>query len=178
MNLKLLALVLKFHAGQARVGNREDGRPDPQVEHLLRVLVRVLGPAPHYPESLLIARMNALPIVVDVALGHDLLEDTSILEGDLAEVVHPYALDAIKALTRTNTENEQTYQEYIENQVLSHPIASLVKLADLEDNIQNAKESLKVRYLKAKDTILKHWRDRVVAPVADQLEDNEKILGE
>jgi len=177
MNLKLLALILKFHAAQVRVDNREDGKPDPQIEHLFRVLHKVLSPAPHWPESLLMVRANALPVVVDVTLGHDLLEDTSVEEDELKEVVHPYALEAIHALTRKNNKDAPTYQEYIEKQVAPHPVAALVKLADLEDNMATAKESLKIRYAKSRDYLLNYWRDKVITPVDSSLEDKQKIVG-
>lgn len=173
MNLRLLELILKFHGGQVREGNREDGKPDPQVEHLFRVMHRLLSPLPHYPESLQVVRMNVLPLVTDVALAHDLLEDTEVTPEQLAEVIHPYAMDAVVALTRP-ADDSLTYAEYIEQQVLPNPIASLVKLGDIEDNIEHAKESLRMRYSKAKQTIMNHW-NAVVFPTADTEAVNESL---
>lgn len=166
MNLKLLALILKHHAGQVRKGNRDDGTPDPQIEHIFRIIHRLLSPLPHYPESLQVVRMNTLPIMVDVAMAHDVLEDAEDKEGamkDLKEAVHPYALDAIVALTRKE-DKEVSYMDYIKGQVLPNPLASLVKLADLEDNAETAKVSLKERYLKAKQEIMDHWKQAVFPP--------------
>lgn len=168
MNLKLLALILKYHAGQVRVGNREDGIPDPQIEHIFRVIYRLLSPLPHYPESLQVVRMNTLPIMVDVAMAHDVIEDADDRRAatkDIKEALHPYAFEAVEALTRPK-DKSVTYMNYIKDQVLPNPIASLVKLADIEDNIENAKESLRARYEKAKQEIMDHW-NKVVYPPAD-----------
>ena len=156
MNTELLLLILKYHAGQVRVGNREDGTPDPQIEHLFRVFTRLLQPCDHYPKSLRLVRQNAAPLMLDVALAHDILEDTEVTEEELAAVLNEYALDAVKALTRNK---DQTYFDYIKEQVLSNPLASLVKLADLEDNYETAIPSLQGRYAKAKGIILDHWND-------------------
>ena len=158
MNTELLLLVLKYHAGQMRVGNREDGKGDPQIEHLLRVFVRLLQPCDHYPKSLKLVRQNATPFMLDVALAHDMLEDTEVTEEELAEVLNEYALEAVKALTR---KKDQTYFDYIKDQVLTNPMASLVKLADLEDNHENAIPSLQGRYEKAKGIIFDHWNNTV-----------------
>jgi len=177
MNLELLALILKFHAGQVRKGNREDGTPDPQIEHIFRIIHRLLSPLPHYPEALQVVRMNTLPIMVDVAMGHDLLEDAEdkrAAEKELKEAVHEYAFDAIKALTRP-ANAKTTYMDYIKDQILPNPVASLVKLADIEDNIDTAKESLRVRYEKAKQEIMDHWNKKVVHPPADTSGANEFI---
>ena len=161
MNTELLMLILKHHAGQTRVGNREDGKTDPQIEHLFRVFVRLLQPCDHYPSSLRLVRQNAAPIMLDVALAHDILEDTDVTEEELSKVLNEYGLDAVKALTRTE---DKSYNEYIKEQVLTNPLASLVKLADLEDNIENATPSLQTRYNKAKKIIMDHWHT-VVFPI-------------
>ena len=154
MNTELLLLVLKYHAGQVRKGNREDGRPDPQIEHIFRVFVRLLQPCDHYPRSLRLVRQNGAPLMLDVALAHDMLEDTEVTEDELKAVLNVYAFEAVKALTRTD---DQDYFDYIKKQVLSNPLASLVKLADLEDNYETAISSLQKRYSKAKGIIIDHW---------------------
>ena len=164
MNTELLALILKYHAGQTRVGNRDDGKTDPQIEHLFRVFNRLLQPCDHYPSSLRLVRQNAAPIMLDVALAHDILEDTEITEEELSKVLNEYAVEAVKALTRTK---DKSYNEYIKEQVLSNPLASLVKLADLEDNIEHAIPSLQNRYNKAKKILLDHWHT-VVFPIPQE----------
>jgi len=164
MNTELLALILKHHAGQTRVGNRDDGKTDPQIEHLLRVFNRLLQPCDHYPSSLRLVRQNAAPIMLDVALAHDILEDTDVTEEELSKVLNAYAMEAVKALTRTE---DKSYNEYIKEQVLKNPLASLVKLADLEDNHENAVPSLQSRYEKAKGIILDHW-NTVVFPIPQE----------
>ena len=105
MNTELLMLVLKYHAGQTRVGNREDGKTDPQIEHLFRVFVRLLQPCDHYPHSLRLVRQNAAPLMLDVALAHDILEDTDITEKELAAVLNEFGLEAVKALTRNKDQS-------------------------------------------------------------------------
>ncbi len=175
MNTELLMLVLKYHAGQTRVGNREDGKTDPQIEHLFRVFVGLLQPCDHYPHSLRLVRQNAAPLMLDVALAHDILEDTDITEEELATVLNEFGLEAVKALTRSK---DQTYFDYIEKQVLTNPLASLVKLADLEDNIKNAIPSLQTRYNKAKKIILDHWHNVVFPPPSEENISNENIKPE
>ena len=98
--------------------------------------------------------------MLDVALAHDILEDTEVTEKELAGVLNEYALQAVKALTR---KEDQNYFDYIREQVLSNPVASLVKLADLEDNYETAISSLQERYSKAKGIIIDHW-DNVIFP--------------
>lgn len=161
MNLELLLLVLQYHAGQMRVGNREDGLPDPQIEHLLRVVAKLSRPCPHFPPALLLVLENARPMIMDVALAHDLMEDTSITKEELERVIHPHAMKSVEALTRKEGE---TYQEYIEKRVTPNPMASIVKLADLEDNEQNAKPSLRERYAKARQSIIDVWKRAVFPP--------------
>ena len=164
MNTELLLLVLKYHAGQVRVGNREDGRPDPQIEHLFRVFTRLLQPCDHYPKSLRVIRLNAAHIMLDVALAHDMLEDTEVTEEELAGVLNHYALESVKALTR---DKDKDYFDYIKD-LLSNPLASLVKLADLEDNYETAISSLQERYDKAKGIILDHWNNVVFPDPAEE----------
>ena len=164
MNTELLLLVLKYHAGQVRVGNREDGRPDRQIEHLFRLFTRLLQPCDHYPKSLRVIRQNAAHIMLDVALAHDMLEDTEVTEEELAGVLNHYALESVKALTR---DKDKDYFDYIKD-LLSNPLASLVKLADLEDNYETAISSLQERYDKAKGIILDHWNNVVFPDPAEE----------
>jgi hypothetical protein len=164
MNTELLMFVLRIHAGQLRKGNREDGTPDPQMEHVMRVFCRLLGPLPHYPESLLVVRANATPLMIDVSIAHDVIEDAKdpvAARKELADLLHPYALQAVEALTHTSTSEEGSYKRYIQEQVLPNPLASLVKLADLEDNMKYAIQSLRSRYAHAKQTIMDHWKKAV-----------------
>ena len=169
MNTELIMLVLKYHQGQTRVGNREDGKTDPQIEHLFRVFVGLLQPCDHYPHSLRLVRQNAAPLMLDVALAHDILEATDITEEELATVLNEFGLEAVKALTRNK---DQSYFDYIEKQVLTNPLASLVKLADLEDNIKNAIPSLQTRYNKAKKIILDHWHNVVFPPPSTESDED------
>ena len=86
-----------------------------------------------------------------VALLHDILEDT---ETTIDELPDEYKEDII-TLTHKDTE---TYFEYIERVSKGSKRAITVKLLDLEDHLDNKdtlKPSLKKRYLKAKDILIK-----------------------
>lgn len=73
--------------------------------------------------------------IQDIALGHDLLEDTYCTVEDL----HAYGcsqrvIDGIVALTWRRNES-QSYNDYIK-QVMANPDAVLVKIADIKDNMR------------------------------------------
>ena len=107
--------------------------------------------------------------MLDVALAHDILEDTDVTEKELAAVLNEFGLEAVKALTRNK---DQSYFDYIEKQVLTNPLASLVKLADLEDNIENAIPSLQKRYNKAKKILLDYWHNVVFPPPSTESDED------
>lgn len=66
-----------------------------------------------------------------VALLHDVIEDTNITLGDLEKEGFPQeVLEAIGLMTH---DDDTPYFEYIK-QIKSNPIATVVKLADLQDN--------------------------------------------
>lgn len=84
-----------------------------------------------------------------LALLHDILEDSTV--GILA-IDREYREDL---LTLTRNKNE-TYFEYIERVKKGSKRARIVKLADLEDHLEQKstlKDSLKKRYLKAKEML-------------------------
>ena len=106
---KAIELAKTHHAGAYDKGGR------PYVEHPLRLMEKM----DTYAERI-------------VAVMHDLVEDTDISIGDLRkegfseEVL--YALECV-----TNRENED-YESFIER-IAQSPLATKVKLADLEDNM-------------------------------------------
>lgn len=94
------------------------------------------GGNPYYDHLLRVARfVNDSPIlfVIEVAYLHDLLEDCPEWSAaKLRNVGFPNAVvDAVVAITKVNGES---YFDYI-TRVKSNPIARVVKLADLRDNM-------------------------------------------
>lgn len=96
------------------------------MEHTLRVVNSVyrfsekLGEQKNYEKARL------------VALLHDVIEDTSATYEDLKNRGIPEEIiEAVKIITR---KDKQDYKDYIQL-VSTNPIARLVKLADLKDNI-------------------------------------------
>lgn len=69
----------------------------------------------------------------DIALLHDILEDTDTTEEELKTVsgISEQMIEIIKILTRKKNE---PYMEYIER-VSQNELATIVKLADLRDNM-------------------------------------------
>ncbi|BCS95446.1 hypothetical protein DSLASN_10780 [Desulfoluna limicola] len=67
-----------------------------------------------------------------VALLHDVVEDSGYTAKDLMDAGIPsHVVGAVECLTRVDGES---YEDFIER-VQSNPIASAVKIADLEDNM-------------------------------------------
>ncbi|MGL5066643.1 MAG: hypothetical protein ACRC6T_02280 [Sarcina sp.] len=92
-----------------------------------------------------------------VAMLHDLLEDTDYTESYLIKIGVPKELrDAVKSLTRTQT---QSYKDYINNICINEKSFVLrVKLADLKNNMdisrisnptKEDKERIRKRYMPA-----------------------------
>lgn len=96
-----------------------------------------------------------------VAILHDVVEDTEISFDQLAKEFPNEIIESIQLLTR---DDNIQYFEYIRN-IKEDPIAVKVKLADLDHNLDITRfrgtkkdlsktESLRRRYLKAKDILL------------------------
>jgi (p)ppGpp synthase/HD superfamily hydrolase len=69
-----------------------------------------------------------------VAVLHDVLEDTDLDMNDLVGAGFP--ADVVAAVLALTHRPEQTYEQYIE-EVARDPLARVVKLADLADNLRN-----------------------------------------
>lgn len=104
-----LELVLKNHSNQVDKGG------NPYVEHPIWIMSNVKG--------------QKCKIT---ALLHDIIEDTDLTINDLKEYgFDEEIIEAVRLLTR---ENGVSYNEYIKR-LITNPIASKVKLKDLEHNM-------------------------------------------
>lgn len=93
----------------------------------------------------------------EIALLHDILEDTDTTEDEIPE---EYREDVI-TLTRKDTE---TYFEYILRVSEGSDRAVTVKLLDLKDHLDNKdtlKESLEKRYIRAEKILRKYHNDLI-----------------
>ena len=66
-----------------------------------------------------------------VALLHDVVEDSNITLNDLSKYFDSTVIEALRVLTKKNDDN---YEEYIKR-VKTNEIATIVKLKDLEHNM-------------------------------------------
>jgi (p)ppGpp synthase/HD superfamily hydrolase len=86
---------------------------------------------------------------------HDVLEDTTVTAEDLRNLgVDSYAISLVETLTHLE---DETYFDYIDR-VSKSAAATRIKLADLEDNLDESRwpdmpDSMKARYLKAKSIL-------------------------
>ena len=107
---KMLVIATNAHAGQFDRGG------NPYILHPLKVM--------HYLKS------NDEELMA-IALGHDVIEDTSVTYKDLREAgITERVIDGIASLTKIPGE---TYDEY-KIRVMANPDAILVKMADLRHN--------------------------------------------
>jgi len=122
-----LELAERFASSAHQGQFRRDGTT-PYVEHARRVA----------------ARLDQRTLKA-VALLHDVLEDTSATEEELAAAgISREVIDAVRILTKDGS----PYESYLER-VKSHPIARPVKVADMLDNISDfPTEAQIVKYAK------------------------------
>lgn len=111
-----LDLARRYHAGQT------DQAGQPYMGHVERVVARVTDPDEKLAAAL-----------------HDVLEDTPLTTADLERAgCPPRVLVAVEALTRRPDER---YSEFV-RRASDDPIARAVKLADLDDNADEARLAL------------------------------------
>lgn len=116
------------HAGQTRKNG------EPYINHAIRV-----------SDS---ARIHSEQAAI-VGMLHDVIEDTSVTIGDLR--VAGFSHDVLWALSLVTHAKSESYLEYIleikkNSDWHAGQIAMAVKLADLEDNLNGAKGTLKDKY--------------------------------
>ena len=110
MLAKMLVIATNAHAGQFDKGG------NPYILHPLKVM--------HYTKSL-------DEEIQCIALGHDVIEDTSVTYRDLRDAgISERVIAGIRALTK---QPGQTYEEYKEG-VFACNDAMIVKAADLRHN--------------------------------------------
>lgn len=119
-----IKLAVDAHAGQQRLEG------SPYIVHPLRVMLR----------------FDTWVFQV-VAVLHDVVEDTPVTLEQLEELGYPKkVIKAIDALTRRE---EETYMDFIAR-ACENDIARLVKLADIQDNLEpETYPSMAQRYRKA-----------------------------
>jgi hypothetical protein len=104
-----IALAVKAHEGQT------DKAGQPYILHPLRVMFSVSSELEQI-----------------VAVLHDVVEDSKFSLSDLEEIGYPDAvLEALDCLTRRS---QESYEQFI-NRVKVNPLATRVKIADIEDNL-------------------------------------------
>jgi (p)ppGpp synthase/HD superfamily hydrolase len=112
---RAIACALGAHAGQ----KYPSPEPEPYILHPLRVMCAVEGAH---------ARM--------AAVLHDVVEDTEVTLVELQNAGYPSpVIHAVDCLTHRDGE---TWAAYIER-VATDPMATIVKVADLRDNLRNNK---------------------------------------
>ncbi|SCW95376.1 HD domain-containing protein [Ancylobacter rudongensis] len=111
---RAIVIATEAHAGQT------DKAGQPYILHPLRVMTS-LG-------------VNAGQPLRIVAVLHDVLEDCEAWTPNLlrAEGFDPRIVEAVEAITKRK--HVETYGEYIQR-VRANPLARLVKIADIEDNL-------------------------------------------
>lgn len=102
-----------------------DKRGEPKLFHPLRVLERV---------------RHAGPDAVLVALLHDVVEDSETSLDDLRR--QGFSEPVVEAVDRLSRRKGEPYPDYIVR-CGANPLARLVKLADLEDNLQPSPKLLR-----------------------------------
>ena len=108
-----------------------------------RIIFDKIVALPHLDDTQYLAWMQ-------VALLHDILEDTNTTPDELPEA----ARDDVLTLTRKDSETYFEYIDRVKNSGSVHAIT--VKIADLYDHLEQKdtlKDSLKDRYLKALDQL-------------------------
>jgi len=106
---KALEIAVKAHTGQ------KDKVGAPYILHPLRIMMRM-----DTEEEQIVAAL------------HDVVEDSDITLEDLRQAGFPQSvLEAVDCLTRRKGED---YEAYVER-ASSIPLAKIIKIADLEDNM-------------------------------------------
>lgn len=137
---KSLAIALKAYAGQ------KDKAGKAYILHPLRIMSKM---ASEYEMS--------------VALLHDVIEDSDYSAEDLlAEGIPHEVVEAVTLLTKIDGE---TYDQFIDR-VIGNALASKIKLADIEDNINLLRlESVREKDLERVAKYHKAWKKLTKASI-------------
>ena len=132
-----IRLAKAMHAGQTY-----GGELDYYEAHVMAVVRSIM----EYPES--------TPTMVMTAILHDVLEDTPLTQSGMVERCVP--ADVIEAVSTLTRRKDEVYLDYILRiRDSKNPNAIVVKLADLEVNMNNnPPPSLLKRYEKAAKILL------------------------
>jgi (p)ppGpp synthase/HD superfamily hydrolase len=109
------------------------------------------GDMPYIVHLMLVARHFTDPTKQAIALLHDILEDTDVTQEQLYDLFDEEIADTVIVLTRKPMEDYVTYIK----RVKTNPLATAVKIADLEENLFVTEYSFSserhspVRYLQA-----------------------------
>lgn len=128
---RLITMSISLATTAYNANNQTDKNGQPYITHPLRVM----------------GKMETTEEKI-VAVLHDVLEDCPEREIEVRDLIQDEEIwTALQAITRQKSE---TYFAYI-NRVKTNPLATKVKIADLQDNLSRpgAEESLYDRYRKA-----------------------------
>ncbi|MDP9072659.1 MAG: HD domain-containing protein [Actinomycetota bacterium] len=116
-----ISLARRAHEGATDKAGR------PYIEHPLRVMERLRSDSP-VEESVLMA-----------AILHDVIEDTDVSAEALLAAGCP--LEAVEAVVALTKRPEESYHDFL-RRLSPNPIARRIKLADIEDNADEARLTL------------------------------------
>ena len=118
---RAIALAATAHEGQT------DKAGQPYVLHLLRVMMaQMMGQTTGDMTE------RATQPAMIAAVLHDIVEDTGYTFEDLRE--EGFSREVVTAVEHLTRQDGESYTEFAER-AASHPVARVVKLADLEDNM-------------------------------------------
>jgi (p)ppGpp synthase/HD superfamily hydrolase len=146
---RMCAVVRQYHAHQSRNGGRVPyAQHCERVAHLLRyVLDKTAEATGAQRENILLA-----------ALGHDLLEDTSI---DRSSLSGQFSDDVAALIWEvTNTRGDNHVSDYVEKLRTVSDAALLIKLADLAENTMNASYAVHENGTQA----TRYWEEALMRP--------------
>jgi (p)ppGpp synthase/HD superfamily hydrolase len=121
-------LAFKAHKGQNRKFSQE-----PYITHPARVAKNVLHFGPEYQV---------------VGILHDVIEDSDI---DHQMIATQFGEEVAAAVTAVSRQEGEDYMDFVKR-AKAHPIARVVKIADIEDNLHDLPErysNMRRRYEKA-----------------------------
>lgn len=116
---RALMYAMEKHAGQIYPRKDEEW---PYITHPIRVALRV-------------ASLSYDDTTIIVALLHDVMESTDATIGDIRFRFGEVVLAAVSRLSR---QEGVSYRDYIKD-LAGHPIAHVVKIADLQDNLYHCR---------------------------------------